>query len=75
MSKKISFTVSGLWYYLLGRIIATLHYDKAFISGRWFYDRKWHGVFNPGWKWVVVDHFGNRRFGINQRCPLHRSAG
>lgn len=57
------------YYYVLAHMILLLHYDKKYITARWFYEEKYHGLGAIGWKWVVVDYRMSKKMGVNKGCP------
>lgn len=62
--RKIVLAIRGLWYYLLGHVIAMFIYDRKYLQGRWFKGK--YGSFGSiGWQWVVVDARARRIFKEN----------
>lgn len=59
--------IKGVYYYLIGRAVAKLHYSERYISGRYFEGAGGlRSMFAAGWEWCARDYRANRRLGINQ---------
>lgn len=50
-----------LYYFIMGKIIGKLYYDKMYLSGRHFSSPS-----SQGWKWVVKDYWGCKKLGVNR---------
>lgn len=63
--------LKGIYYYLLGHVIAHAKYDKRYLKGNLF-KGKLNGLCSPGWELVVKDAIGCRKLGINKnvRWPV-----
>lgn len=60
--------IKGLWYFVLGHIIASFAYEKKYLSGRWF-DGKLRGLCSHGWEWVVTDYRMCKKLNVNRDVP------
>lgn len=58
-----------LYYYVFAHIILLFHYEKKYITQRWFYSGKYKGINALGWKWVVDDYCLCKRMRVNKDCP------
>ncbi len=60
--------ISRLPDYLIGRIHFMIHYDKKYISPKWF-GGKGFGVGAVGWKWARYDWKNCKRLNVNTDVP------
>ena len=65
---NVIYGVKCLYWYVLGKIKASVFYEKKYISGKHF--ATWHSV---GWRWVVNDRTACRRMRRNLDVPFPTS--
>ncbi len=65
---KLKYGISCLYYFLLAKVIIVFHYDKKYITGKYF--STWHSV---GWRWCVNDYKGCKRLKKNLDVPFPTS--
>lgn len=63
---KMLFGIKCIWYYFWGHIIGAIFYKKKYYYGK-YYKGRFGGIAAPGWKWICIDVFGQRRF--NPKVP------
>ena len=63
--QKLRYGVVGCWYFVIGHLIAAIHYDTKYLTGRWF-SGKLHGLCSSGWRWVVSDSINCARQNVNR---------
>ena len=62
------FKIKHLLLYITARIILIFHYDKKYISGRWFKDE--NGIiYASGWRWIVNSWKACRANKVNGSIP------
>lgn len=55
--RTVSKGLKGLFYFILGNVIAIFRYRRKYLKGRYF-SGKFGGICAVGWEWVVKDFWG-----------------
>lgn len=63
---KITHGIKSVCYYIAGKFLGAIYYDKKYLRGRWFCS-KYGSIGATGWKWICnCIHAGNIMRNVNQ---------
>lgn len=65
---KLKRIIVCFFYFLQGKAVARIYYDKKYICGKWFQSPH-KGVGAVGWKWICCNAKMCRKLGVNQNVP------
>ena len=71
---KILEVIRRIWFFMIGKLLSILFYDKKYFVGEWFHG-KYGTVMSQGWKWVYFDGFSMLFKGTGKGIPWPISSG
>lgn len=57
-----------IFFFIVGNIFSVFYYNRKYLKGRYF-EGKFKGMCNQGWKWVACDGFSNLFLRSNRNIP------